>query len=243
MALMRFADSEIERDTTKRRQEESHVADAWIKDDALVRKLALETVAKMTSFQALPDKDCLSYTAFVRRMRPAEGPAKALTFHRDPFAPFTVNVLLNNGFQGGDLIVVDPTQPSLLRIDREPGEALTHTQAVPHGVCPVEQGARYSLIIHILDERRLPRSQQVSDAHALCDVVRIGRTPAGLPLSSFAYKSPKTHGEGRFIGCVAQDLLEATGHHEAVAVDPLGRYIVDYSKIDCEYGPVLDVAA
>ena len=69
MALMRFADSEIERDTTKRRQEESHVADAWIKDDVLVRKLALETVAKMTSFQALPDQDCLSYTAFVRRMR------------------------------------------------------------------------------------------------------------------------------------------------------------------------------
>lgn len=61
----------------------------------------------------------------------------------------------------------------------------------------------------------------------------IGNSPMGIPMYHFNYKD-KSHGEGRFIGTMIDD-LQRLGFNDAVIQMVDGEVWVDYGKIDVPY--------
>ena len=56
----------------------------------------------------------------------------------------SISILLNDGFDGGDLIYEDG-----ITSHAEKGDMLIHTRRHVHGVKPVTKGVRYSLILFL----------------------------------------------------------------------------------------------
>ncbi len=55
---------------------------------------------------------------------------------------FSISILLNDGFDGGNLIYADD-----IIADTEPGDMIIHTKYHKHGVTPVTKGIRYALVM------------------------------------------------------------------------------------------------
>ena len=70
-----------------------------------------------------------------------------------------------------------------------------------------------------------------SDRNLKQNIVEIGKSEDGITIYHFDYKDKK-HGEGRYEGVMAQDLLES--NPEAVFKKD-GHLVVDYSKIDINF--------
>jgi len=64
------------------------------------------------------------------------------------------------------------------------------------------------------------------------NIEQTGTSPSGIPIYEFDYKD-KSHGEGRYSGVMAQDLLEI--YQSAVIQEKDGTLKVDYSQIDVEF--------
>eukprot|EP01043_Picozoa_sp_COSAG02_P013651 COSAG02_NODE_550_length_20437_cov_4.270676_1_plen_888_part_00 len=87
---------------------------------------------------------------------------------------------------------------------------------------------------------------ECSDVRLKKDVATLGRSPSGVPLFSWRYKSTLSLSMPsgfepwqRFVGTTAQALL-SIGRGDAVLLNACGGYhAVDYSRIDVDFGPVL----
>jgi len=64
------------------------------------------------------------------------------------------------------------------------------------------------------------------------NIEHTGTSPSGIPIYEFDYKN-KEHGQFRYSGAMAQDLLE--NHPSAVIQEKDGTLKVDYSQIDVEF--------
>jgi len=72
-----------------------------------------------------------------------------------------------------------------------------------------------------------------SDVRWKQNIERIGISPKGLPIFEFEYIN-KDHGEGRFRGTTAQELI-TNDRADATYKDDDGYYWVDYNKIDIKF--------
>jgi hypothetical protein len=70
-----------------------------------------------------------------------------------------------------------------------------------------------------------------SDKNLKENIKQIGTSPSGIPIYEFEYKD-KSHGEGRYSGVMAQDLLET---NSSAVIQYEGFLKVDYSKIDVDF--------
>jgi hypothetical protein len=70
-----------------------------------------------------------------------------------------------------------------------------------------------------------------SDIKLKENIKEVGKSESGIPIYHFEYKD-KTHGEGRFEGVMAQDLLKSNPDAVIQKVDHLA---VDYDKIDVNF--------
>jgi hypothetical protein len=73
---------------------------------------------------------------------------------------------------------------------------------------------------------------KASDITLKENIRQTGVSPSGIVIYEFDYKD-KSHGEGRYSGVMAQDLLES--HPSAVIKNNDGTLKVDYSQIDVEF--------
>lgn len=70
-----------------------------------------------------------------------------------------------------------------------------------------------------------------SDKNLKENIKQIGTSPSGIPIYEFEYKD-KSHGEGRYSGVMAQDLLET---NSSAVIQDEGFLKVDYSQIDVDF--------
>ena len=74
-------------------------------------------------------------------------------------------------------------------------------------------------------------SAAASDKNLKENIKQIGTSPSGIPIYEFEYKD-KSHGEGRYSGVMAQDLLET---NSSAVIQYEGFLKVDYSQIDVDF--------
>jgi len=71
-----------------------------------------------------------------------------------------------------------------------------------------------------------------SDITVKENIRQTGVSPSGIPIYEFDYKN-KEHGQFRYSGVMAQDLLEL--HPSAVIQEKDGTLKVDYQQIDVDF--------
>ena len=85
---------------------------------------------------------------FIRKYTPRT--RSFIEFHEDQSA-YTVNIALNDGYAGGDLVALLEDPPVATTLERSVGSATIHGGNVMHAVQKMQAGVRYSLIIFLFD--------------------------------------------------------------------------------------------
>jgi hypothetical protein len=76
-----------------------------------------------------------------------------------------------------------------------------------------------------------PALMAASDINLKENIEQTGTSPSGIPIYEFDYKD-KSHGEGRYSGVMAQDLLKT---NSSAVIQYEGFLKVDYSQIDVDF--------
>ena len=117
---------------------------AWEKNFAKIR-IGERVVIRLCNAisRAFPKVTLRGYKLYVRKFSPES--RASLPVHTDR-SRLSVSLALNEGYEGGDLFYTDAKGNDQV-VSLRKGDAFLFGGDLMHGVCPVQKGVRYSLVV------------------------------------------------------------------------------------------------